>query len=119
MWSLEPLLQWRRDYSLFAKKFPNEAAAALANLDRFLGLLNVAPNSQSIKAGFLHTEGRGVLAIDQKGQGKNLRETRLYIYADDEEKVLYLIAIGNKRTQKKEIAVAHRFVEENFGKKRK
>ena len=119
MWSIQPIPQWRQDHHSFAKKFPNEAAAVFANLDRLLGLLNRAPNAKSVQAGFLHTEGKGVLAVDQKGQGRNLRETRLYVYADDAEKVLYLITTGNKRTQPKDIAFAHGFVNENFSKERK
>lgn len=118
MWSIEPILLWAKEYARFEKKYPQEAAGALTNLERFVSMLNSAPNSKAIQSGFLHTEGKGVLAIDQRGQGKNLRETRLYVYADDESKTVYLITIGNKKTQTKDIALAHDFVDTNFNDER-
>jgi len=52
-----------------------------------------------------------VVALDQKGGGGNLQETRLYVYPDEERKVLYLITIGNKDEQQSDIQTCNGFVE--------
>ncbi len=58
----------------------------------------------------MHTEQAGVLAIDQKGGGANLQETRLYTYADDDTKTVYLIAIGDKDAQHADVEYSKNFV---------
>ncbi len=113
MWRIEPTSEWEKDQKWYAKKRPNELAAVLRNLDRFLGLLNCVPNSKAISAGFLHGEPCGAVAIDQKGGGAHLRETRLYVYADDTKKIVYLITIGDKssHSQGADIALVKGFVD--------
>jgi hypothetical protein len=52
----------------------------------------------------------GVVAVDQKGGGPNLQETRLYTFADEVRNVLYLITIGNKSEQPSDIEFSKDFV---------
>ena len=111
VWQLEPTTQWEKDQKWYARKHPAELAAVLRNLDRFLEHLRIAPNSKAIQAGYLHPEPAGVVAIDQKGGGANLQQTRLYVYADDATQIVYLITIGNKDTQSGDIALAREFAE--------
>lgn len=80
MWETEPTTQWPKDVKHYEKKHPNELAAVLRNLKRFLALLEIAPNCKAVQAGFLHNEPKGIVAVDQKGGGGNLQETRLYTY---------------------------------------
>jgi len=87
-------------------------SAVLRNLERYLSQLKNAPNSQVVAAGFLHKEPMGIRAIDQKGRGRNLQETRLCTYADDAKQVVYLITMGNKDTQADDIALSKEFVNE-------
>ncbi len=82
----------------------------LRNLDRYLKLLAVSKNSKALQAGYLHPEPGGVLAVDQKSGGAHLQETRLYTYADDDAKTVYLIAIGDKDAQHADIEYCKRFV---------
>jgi hypothetical protein len=110
MWQIEPTTGWEREQKHYAKKRPNELAAVLRNLGRYLALLNACNNSKCVQAGYLHAEQSGVLAIDQKGGGGNLRETRLYTYADDETGKVYLIAIGDKDSQHSDIEYSKQFV---------
>lgn len=110
MWQLEPTDQYERDLKWYLKKRPGELAAVLNNLQRYLNQLNAAPNSKAIMAGYLHPEQSGVIAVDQKGGGGNLQETRLYTFADDENKVLHLITIGNKDTQHDDVQQSSGFV---------
>jgi hypothetical protein len=51
-----------------------------------------------------------VVAIDQKGEGKNLAQTRLYVFPDLETETLYLITLGDKQSQKADIAACRTFV---------
>ncbi len=111
MWQIEPTTGWEKDQKHYAKKRPNELAAVMFNLQRYVALLNVSKNSKAAQAGYLHTEQSGVVAVDQKGGGGNLQETRLYTYADDEQKVIYLIAIGDKASQHSDVEYGKSFVE--------
>ena len=95
----------------YAKKRPAELTAVQRNLQRYLDLLNAAPNSKAVQAGFLHREPAGVIAVDQKGGGANLAETRLYTLADDSAKVLHLIVIGDKGSQANDIQISREFAQ--------
>jgi len=110
MWHVEPTDQWQKDVRFYEKKRPDELAAILRNLERYLSQLRNVPNSRSLAAGYLHKEPMGVVAVDQKGGGRNLQETRLYTYADDTKQVVYLITIGNKDSQADDIALSKEFV---------
>ena len=114
MWQVETTTQWQKDARFYEKKRPAELAAVLRNLKRFVTMLDSARNSQAVQDGFLHAEGNGVVAIDQKGGGGNLQETRLYTYPYEAEKVLYLITVGNKNEQPDDVGLSKNFVESNF-----
>jgi hypothetical protein len=60
----------------------------------------------------MHHEPLGVVAIDQKGGGKSLAQTRLYVYPDTETETLYVITLGDKGSQKDDIATCRAFVNE-------
>ena len=86
----------------------------LRNVQRYLLLLKAASNPRAVQAGFLHHEPMGVVAVDQKGGGGNLQETRLYTYADAAGELLYLITIGNKGDQPSDIEFSKEFVQTKF-----
>lgn len=109
MWQLEPTTQWQRDLKWYEKKRPDELSAVLNNLRRYLAVLNVSKNAKSVDGGYLHKEPGGVIAIDQKGCRANLQETRLYTYAVDETKTVYLITVGNKDSQHADVEYAKSF----------
>jgi hypothetical protein len=111
MWNVETTTQWERDLRWYEKKRPHELAAVMRNLERYIEQLNAAKTSKNVIAGFLHAEPHGVVAVDQKGGGGNLQETRLYTYADDEKKLMYLITIGDKDSQADDIQLSKNFVE--------
>ncbi len=111
-WELQPTDQYERDLRWYQKKRPRELAAVLNNLQRYLNQLNAAPNAASVMAGYLHSEQNGVVAVDQKGGGGNLQETRLYTYAhaEDAGRVLHLITIGNKDSQPGDVLQSSEYV---------
>lgn len=111
MWKLESTDDYERSLKWYAKKRRREMLAVLENLDGFFEALLAGAKPQQIKAGYIHPEPRGVLAIDQKGGGVGLQETRLYTFPDELTEVLYLIDIGNKNTQSRDVKRAAAFVE--------
>ena len=63
-----------------------------------------------LKFGFIHPEPYGALAIDQKGGGSGLKQTRLYTYPQKSEEILHLIIVGDKSSQKSDIEFCSQFV---------
>jgi hypothetical protein len=110
MWEIEGIPQWDRDRKWYEKKRPSELAAVLHNLKRYHAQLNAAPNPKAFMSGYMHPEPHGVVALDQKGGGANLQETRLYIYPCEAQKVLYVITIGNKDEQSADVKFCGEFV---------
>lgn len=111
MWSLEPHADFEKKLKLFEKKHRQELKNVLDNLDTFLKALQAGAKPQQVKRGFIHPEPRGVLAFDQKGEGKHLKATRLYAYPDEDTCTIHVITIGDKASQKEDIKLASGFVE--------
>ena len=110
-WVLEESEFYGRRFKQYQKKHPKETAAALNNLDTFVRTLKSGVKPALIQAGFIHREPHGVVAIDQRGAAKgSTKQTRLYVYVVEIEKVLYLITIGDKNTQKQDIKDCNTFV---------
>ena len=111
MWELAMTDSFERDQKHYRKKRPRELAAVLVNLQRYLALLKQSPNAKAVvPAGFLHAEPAGVVAIDQRGGGPGLQETRLYTFPEDKTQSLWLITIGNKAEQSDDIQFCRKFV---------
>jgi hypothetical protein len=85
--------------------------AVLANLDIVQKALRLGANPQKLPFGFIHIEQRGVIAIDQKGGGRDLAQTRLYVYLDRDSQVVHLITLGDKTSQKADVKTASDYVE--------
>jgi mRNA-degrading endonuclease RelE of RelBE toxin-antitoxin system len=104
-WKLSCTDRYERDYKQYEKKHTDELIAILDNLDSYFNALDELGNPCLIKSGFIHPESHGIIAIDQKGGKRRvkLQQTRLYIYPDIQNKTLYLLAIGDKNSQKKDI----------------
>ena len=92
------------------KKYRRELKNLLVNLQIYLDALNAGATPLQIQRGFIHQEPHGILAIDQRGEGKGLKEFRLYIYPDSGQQKLYLLALGDKNTQKSDIASSTQWV---------
>ena len=112
MWTLVKTDEYERRHKRFEKKRPRELAAVLDNLDTFFTALKAGAKPQQIRLGCIHAEPHGVLALDQKGGGKNLAQTRLYIYPDSDSEVVYVITLGGKDTQAEDIKLCGEFVEQ-------
>ena len=113
MWVIEPTSLFERRAKKWEKKRPRELAAALDNLNDYLKFLNQNLPVRQIRAGFIHVEPKGIVAIDQSGANEsNLTVTRLYCFPDEKNKILYLITLGDKKSQSDDIQGAKKFVDQ-------
>lgn len=105
IWTIEEAIdEFGRMSKPLVKKYRRELKNLLVNLQAYLDALNEGATPVQIQRGFLHPEPHGILAIDQRGEGQGLKEFRLYIYPDTDRQKLYLLALGDKNTQKSDIA---------------
>jgi len=51
------------------------------------------------------------LAVDQKGGGSSLKQTRLYVYLEKTTEAVHLITLGDKDSQASDIKYASEFVD--------
>lgn len=110
MWTLEPTEEYAARSRQYEKKHPLELTAVQVNLATYLAALEAGAKPLQIKFGFVHVEQCGVIAVDQKRGGRKLAQTRLYLYPDATDHVLYQIIIGDKNTQQKDILFCNWFV---------
>ena len=94
----------------YQKKHPDETIAVLSNLDTYTTTLQGGVKPSLIRAGFIHREPQGVVAIDQRGTKGRPRQTRLYVFPDLTTSVLYLITIGDKNSQTRDLKDCRQFV---------
>jgi len=110
MWRLEPETDYKRALKRFVKKHRRAVQAAHDNLDTFFKALCGGAKPQQVKLGCIHPEPRGVLAIDQKGGGAGLKEIRLYTYPDEDTETLYVITLGDKNSQQRDVQYCNEWV---------
>jgi hypothetical protein len=112
MWKLQPEADYEKKARRWPNKYRREFAAVHDNLDALLIALNCgAKVEEAVKRGFIHSEPHGVIAIDQKGGGAGLKETRLYVWLDKTAKLIRLITMGDKNSQRMDIQYSSEFVD--------
>jgi len=111
MWKLEANAEYKRGVKKWPKKYRRELLAMHDNLDTLVGILNQGTPIEQIHCGFIHNEPRGVKAIDQRGAGKGVKQSRLYIFPDVNTRIVHLITIGDKDSQKTDVQYAAEFVD--------
>lgn len=71
MWSISPEDGVGRRLKSFQKRWPHEVVNTIVNLDTRLDALHEGAMPEQLKKlGFVHSEPKGILAIDQKGPGE-------------------------------------------------
>src|SRR5437879_3421061 len=103
MWTVKVSDEYERRLKRYGKNRPQETKFTLGNLELFLSALNAGASSRNVRVGFVHAEPGGVLAITERGAGKNAVPLRLYVYPDDANQTLYVITLGDKRSQDDDI----------------
>ena len=110
MWEIKTTDEFERKKKHYEKKHPRELAAVQDNLDTYHKTLNGGVKPKQAIFGFIHAEPSDVVAIDQKGGGAKLAQTRLYAYPDVTRNTLYLITLGDKKSQRDDIKICKDFV---------
>lgn len=112
-WKLVSTEEYDEAFSDYNENRPNELVAVVANLSKYHDTLMQLEHPQKITGKYVHKESKGVKALDESGSGfNNLQATRLYIYPDVKTKSIYLITIGNKKSQKKDIKFCEVFIDQ-------
>lgn len=114
-WTLQPTDTYSTKLEWFQKRQPGILLALLQNLEKCIEALegHDAKPSQLTKYGHIRPERyRGLLAIDQRGAPRRVRETRLYILPIEETKTIHLITIGFKSTQQADLKMCREMVDE-------
>ena len=87
------------------RTYQAEVASCMANLKRVLALLDANVPLGSFRFSFLRPEGGGIYRIGQTGVDA-AREMRLYVAFEEAARTAYLLGIGTKNTQQRDIASA-------------
>lgn len=90
-------------FKKFSKAHKEEYKSVFANLDKVLRNLNAGERIHQFKLGFLRSEGSGLYRIGQTGITKNSYETRLYIYPEEDLQLVYILGLGGKSSQERDI----------------
>jgi putative component of toxin-antitoxin plasmid stabilization module len=96
-------------FKRFAKDYARENESLFANLDKVLRILRQGHKMGSFQIGFFRSEGDGVFRIGQTGV-ESAKESRLYVYPDIQNQVMYILTIGIKDRQSEDINEAKAIV---------
>jgi hypothetical protein len=101
-WELNADNASKAQFSAFSKNHPREYASLFANLDKINGLLDSGNKIGGFHVGFFRSEGGDVYRIGQTGV-PSAQESRLYVFPDKEKRIMYVLGIGTKDTQDRDI----------------
>ena len=102
----------------FKKDYSDEFDNVMVNLDTYIDALNSGLSPEQIKRNnqFVHNEGKGVVSITQHPLRRGAHPIRLYVYPDEVNRILYILFIGDKNQQKKDISIIHGYVKKHIKK---
>ena len=95
----------RSKFKKYGNKHRKEYLSCFANLDMFIGFLNMEIKPSLATFGFMHHEGGGLYAIAQT-KVRSPKETRLYIYCNETTETVFILGIGDKDSQRNDIREA-------------
>jgi hypothetical protein len=106
-WTIDGALASDSEFKRFRKNHEPELVSCFSNLQKIIDflnggrrLINLANNPK-----FFKPEGKGIFRIGQTGL-VNGKETRLYVYPLEERRIVFILGIGTKETQRTDIASA-------------
>ncbi len=110
-WELNLSLASRSAFSKFEKNHSREYASCFNNLNKIIELLEDGHTVIKLERNpsFFRSEGKGVYRIAQTGV-VSAKETRLYVYPVESEKIIYVLGIGTKEGQNSDLNEAHKAV---------
>ncbi len=107
-WEIKRTKKYNKQHRDYENNTPDELIAVLENFETYRTVVSTTGNPRHpfvLNKGPIHSERKGIIGITQTGviTNKTLQETRLYVYPDIDNKILYVLTIGNKNTQAKDI----------------
>ena len=113
LWTIETADGFEKAFKNLRKRHPQSADRALIKTYHYL---NAWLNNPQLGRGFnnpgwIHPEGRGIMAVDQ-GTQSNLAPVRIYFWLEESEYQMWLIYAGDKKSQYADIAYCYRWLEE-------
>jgi hypothetical protein len=110
-WEIDTSLATKSTFRQFQKRHQREYASCFNNLDKIKRLLEAGTRLQEMQhsPSFFRHEGDGIFRIGQSGL-TGAKESRLYVYITYSAKVIYIIGIGTKESQKADLALAKRAI---------
>jgi hypothetical protein len=114
MWVRFPTDTFERRLKRYVKDRPNEMLFVLRNLSTYETALREGVNPIQIQEGnrFVHNERNGIYAVDQKGAPKNAKQIRLYLFPHLPTKTLYLLTVGDKNSQQRDIVDCRQMIQD-------
>ena len=110
-WQIENAFASPGKFKKFSGKHPREYESVFTNLEKVMRLLRCGHKLGSFQIGFFRPEGDGVYRIGQTGV-PGAKESRLYIFPDEQNRVMYVLNIGDKDSQDMDINEAKRSANE-------
>lgn len=111
-WDIDQSFANANRFKSYYGKHPDETASCFNNAIKLSQALGSGIPFQSAKFGFLRSEGGGLFRIGQTGV-PHAKETRLYFCVKDE--TIYVLDIGGKETQDKDIQRCKKLVQQING----
>jgi hypothetical protein len=110
-WEIDISLASKSAFKSFKKQHEREFVSCFANLNKIVTALNSGKKVAALanNPAFFRPEGMGVFRIGQTGVG-SAKESRLYVYPDEKSSIVYVLAIGTKETQNKDIASSKKMI---------
>ena len=110
-WGIAMADGFEKSFHRLRKRHPEACDAAWARLQNFLDrwLNNPLIGTGFGLPGWVHAEGKGVLAVDQ-GTRSGLAQLRLYLWLDERTRVVWVLRLGDKPNQHADIAYCHAWV---------
>ena len=97
-WQIENSHAVGSKFKKFAAKHPAEFDSLFANLEKIMRLLRTGNKIGGFRVNFFRSEGEGVYRIGQSGVS-HAKESRLYVYPDEQARLVYFLTVGDKDSQ--------------------
>jgi hypothetical protein len=102
MWTVSAEHASENQFRKFGKRHPDELASMASNLETVVAALNRGVNLKQVTYGFWRAEKARVYRIAQTGL-RGAKESRLYVFPDVGRQVMYILGVGTKESQRRDV----------------
>jgi hypothetical protein len=104
-WPIDSTYSRADKFKEFAELHPREYESLFNNLEKILRLLREGQKVRGFHVNFFRSEGEDVYRIGQTAV-QHAKESRLYVYPDEQNHVMHVLTIGTKERQAQDIKEA-------------